>query len=142
MMKAHLLIGLAVALLVAGCTSVGDGAGDGTGSFDGMATTPGGSGNGDTVTFDLTGENYGFYLDGEENPTLRVDEGDTVRVQFESTEGYHDWRLDAFSAATEAVGVGGVTTVEFVADEKGTFDYYCSVGRHRQLGMAGTFVVE
>jgi len=128
------LLGLVSVLLLAGCAVEDDG---------GNGDAPGAEGSGDVVVFDLTGENYDYYLDGEENPTLRVDEGDTVRLRFESVEGYHDWRLDAFDAATEAVGVGdGVTEVEFVADEKGTFEYYCSVGRHRQLGMVGTFIVE
>jgi plastocyanin len=29
-----------------------------------------------------------------------------------------------------------------VADKKGTFEYYCSVGQHRALGMKGKLVVE
>ena len=140
MMRLYMVFGLVSLLLLAGCVVEDDGNG---GVADNPDSADTGTGPGGVVTFDLTGENYDYYLDGEENPTLRVDEGDTVRVRFESVEGYHDWRLDAFDAATEAVGVGdGVTEVEFVADEKGTFEYYCSIGRHRQLGMEGTLVVE
>lgn len=36
----------------------------------------------------------------------------------------------------------GVTSVTFVADTLGTFEYYCSVGNHRAQGMVGNLVVE
>jgi uncharacterized cupredoxin-like copper-binding protein len=32
--------------------------------------------------------------------------------------------------------------VQFVADKTGTFEFYCSVGNHRQMGMVGTLVVQ
>ncbi len=38
--------------------------------------------------------------------------------------------------------VSGKTFVEFTADKKGTFEYYCSVGEHRVNGMKGKFIVE
>jgi plastocyanin len=82
-------------------------------------------------------------MDGVDNPTLRVQQGDTVRIEFTSTDGFHDWVLDGFDAATERVRPDDeMTVVEFVADEVGTFSYYCSVGSHRQQGMEGIIVVE
>ncbi len=92
--------------------------------------------------FNLTGENFKFLLDDQEAPELRVKEGDTVRIKFTSTGGFHDWVVDEFDAATERVKTGGITFVEFVADKKGTFEYYCSVGEHRAKGMVGNLVVE
>jgi carboxymethylenebutenolidase len=94
------------------------------------------------VTFSLTGENYRFLMDGIENPTLRVRQGDKVRIEFTSSEGFHDWVLDEFDAATEKVRAVDSTSVEFTATSKGTFEYYCSVGQHRQLGMKGKLIVE
>lgn len=35
-----------------------------------------------------------------------------------------------------------MTSVTFVADETGTFEYYCSVGNHRGQGMIGKLIVE
>ncbi len=97
----------------------------------------------DTVTFTLTGENFKFMMGGKTAPELRVKEGDTVRIEFTSTSGTHDWVVDEFGAATARVSNGGGSTfIEFVADKKGTFEYYCSVGEHRSRGMWGNLVVE
>jgi len=43
---------------------------------------------------------------------------------------------------TDKVQAPGTTSVEFVADQEGAFEYYCSVGNHRQQGMKGTLIVE
>lgn len=94
------------------------------------------------VTLSFTGENFVFYHNGEENPTVTVQEGDLVRIEYETTSGFHDWVVDEFGA-TEQVGAdAGVQVLEFVADQTGEFEYYCSVGSHRQQGMFGTLIVE
>lgn len=94
------------------------------------------------MVFELTGENFAFFMDGQEQPELRVKQGDTVKIIFTSTDGFHDWVVDEFDAATEKVQTGGTTEVTFVAREKGTFEYYCSVGQHRANGMWGNIIVE
>ena len=94
------------------------------------------------VTINVEGVNYDFIIDGEENPTITVNEGDLVRIEFTSKEGFHDFVIDEFDAATEQLSAGGGTMIEFVADQSGTFDYYCSVGSHRELGMEGQIVVQ
>jgi plastocyanin len=94
------------------------------------------------ITFVLTGENFKFVSNGVDNPELRVHKGDLVRVEFSSTSGFHDWKVDEFGAATERVNSGGTTSAEFVADKVGTFEYYCSVGEHRAMGMHGNLIVE
>ncbi len=94
------------------------------------------------ITFNLTGENFAFFLDGAKNPELRVKEGDTVRVELTVKDMMHDWKVDELSAATSVVPAGESTFVEFVASKKGTFEYYCSVGEHRANGMKGTIIVE
>ena len=35
-----------------------------------------------------------------------------------------------------------MTSVTFIADQEGSFEYYCSVGNHREEGMVGTLIVE
>ncbi len=72
---------------------------------------------------------------------IEVNEGDTVRITLNVSEGMHDWRLDEFNAATRMMTVGDSDTIEFVADKAGTYEYYCSMGNHRQLGMVGTLTV-
>ena len=93
-------------------------------------------------TFVVDSSHLRFYIDGIENPDIKVKEGDKVRVEFTSSEGFHDWVLDEFSAATTKVNPGESSSVEFIADKKGTFEYYCSVGKHRANGMKGKFIVE
>lgn len=97
---------------------------------------------GDTKTFVMTGVNFRFFMDGMENPELRVKKGDKVVIEFQSTDGFHDFVIDEFNAATDRVNTGETTSVEFIADKTGTFEYYCSVGQHRANGMFGTLVVE
>lgn len=73
---------------------------------------------------------------------IRVKKGDTVRITFKNESGFHDWRLDEFDAVTKQIEAGKEETIEFVADKAGIFEYYCSVGKHRELGMKGSFIVE
>jgi plastocyanin len=115
-------------LLVVGCTQPA------------TMTTETSTGTAD-VTFVITGEPFKFVMDGVENPTLNVKQGDRVRIDYTTTEGFHDWKVDEFNAATGQVGAGESSSVEFVADKKGTYEYYCSVGSHRQMGMKGQLVV-
>jgi len=96
----------------------------------------------DVKVFVMTGENFKFLMDGVEAPEIRVNEGDRVRIEFTSISGFHDWVVDEFGAATDKVRDGSSTSIEFIADEKGTFEYYCSVGEHRANGMIGNLVVE
>ena len=50
-----------------------------------------------TKIFVLTGENFKFLMDGKEAPELHVKEGDRVRIEFSSTNGFHDWVVGEFS---------------------------------------------
>ncbi len=93
--------------------------------------------SGTTKTFTIKGQNFSF-APGE----IKVNKGDTVKIIFENTGGFHDWVIDEFNAKTATVGSGQNSTVEFVADKVGTFQYYCSVGNHRQMGMVGNLIVQ
>ena len=72
---------------------------------------------------------------------MAVKKGETVRVTFINEVGTHDWVIDEFNARTKVIGAGQSETIEFVADKTGSFEYYCSVGKHRQMGMKGTLTV-
>ncbi len=75
--------------------------------------------------------------------TLSVKEGETVKITLRNKGGYHDLKLDEFGVATKILKTAGEEdTVTFVASKKGTFQYYCSIGDHRQMGMVGTITVE
>lgn len=91
----------------------------------------------DMVTIDLSAENYAYSQE-----EITVKKGDTIKIVLNVTAGMHDFVVDEFDVRTEIVSTGESTEITFVADESGEFEYYCSVGNHRQLGMVGTLVVE
>lgn len=86
--------------------------------------------------FTVTGGNFKFAPN-----TLSVKKGDKVRIVFKNAEGFHDFKIDEFNVATKQIQGGAEETVEFTADKAGSFEYYCSVGKHRAMGMKGTLTV-
>jgi nitrite reductase (NO-forming) len=82
-------------------------------------------------------------IDGQENPDLFANEGDTVSITLVIGDGrFHDIVIDEFNAATPVFGeTGQEETIQFVADQAGTFFYYCSVSGHRQSGMEGQLII-
>ncbi|MBI3366648.1 cupredoxin domain-containing protein [Candidatus Roizmanbacteria bacterium] len=73
---------------------------------------------------------------------VKVKEGETVRLKVKSVDVAHGFSLPDFSV-DERLEPGKEITVEFVANKKGTFTFFCSVlcGKgHRD--MKGTLIVE
>jgi nitrosocyanin len=87
--------------------------------------------------FTVDGKNFSF-----SPSTLTVKRGDRVKITFKNTEGTHDFRIDEFNAKTQVIKSGTLETIEFTADKTGSFEYYCSVGSHRAMGMKGTLIVQ
>ncbi|MEK7164176.1 MAG: cupredoxin domain-containing protein [Patescibacteria group bacterium] len=87
--------------------------------------------------FTVTASNFKYDL-----KTIKVKMGDTVKIIFKNSEGFHDFNIDEFDVVTNQIGAEEEEEVEFVADKAGTFEYYCSVGTHRKMGMVGKLVVE
>jgi plastocyanin len=88
-------------------------------------------------TFNVVGSNFKFNM-----TTITVKKGETVNIVFASQGGMHDWVVDEFNARTKVVSSGQTDTISFVAAKTGTFEYYCSVGNHRQMGMVGKLIVQ
>ena len=87
--------------------------------------------------FTVDGTNFAF------NPSeIKVKQGDIVRIIFKDDDGQHNLVIDGYNVSTDLIGPGSQDTIEFVADTVGEFEYYCSVGSHRELGMSGKLVVE
>ena len=74
--------------------------------------------------------------------TMAVNKGDTVKIVFKNSGGMHDFVIDKLGVETPVVQSGKEVSVEFVANKAGSFEYYCSVGNHRQQGMVGTLTVK
>jgi nitrite reductase (NO-forming) len=85
----------------------------------------------------------GGAIDGQTNPDLRANVGDTVKVTLISGEGAtHNIHVDGVNAQSEdVVGQGNSVVLEFSPDKDGTFAYYCNIPGHRQAGMEGKFIV-
>ncbi len=88
-------------------------------------------------TFNVSGGEYYF-----SPSTIQVNKGDTVKIVFTNKEGLHDLVIDAFNIRTPRIQAGSSATIQFVASKTGSFEYYCSVGNHRALGMKGTLTVK
>jgi nitrosocyanin len=87
--------------------------------------------------FTVTGKNFSF------SPSLiTVKKGDKVKITFQNSEGFHDFVIDEFGAATKQTKAPTTEVIEFTADKVGSFEYYCSVGTHRAMGMKGVLKVE
>ena len=87
--------------------------------------------------FVVLGSNFSFVPN-----TLEVKPGDRVKITFKNTVGFHNFTIDGFAVATKQINSGQSETIEFVADKIGVFEYYCSVGNHRAMGMKGTLTVK
>jgi plastocyanin len=92
---------------------------------------------GETKSFTVEAANFGYSV-----KEIKVKKGDTVKIKFVNKEGFHDWVLDEFNAKTPQIMGGKTADIEFVATKTGTFEYYCSVGQHRAMGMVGKLIVE
>jgi plastocyanin len=109
-----------------------------TSSASSNSTSTSGSGSTASVkTFNVAASNFKFSLS-----EMRVKKGDTVTINVTNTGGFHDVKIDEFNVATKRLQDGQTDTVTFVADKTGTFEFYCSVGTHRQMGMRGNLIVE
>ena len=86
--------------------------------------------------FVVTGQNFSF------SPSvITVKKGDKVKITFKNTSGFHDFVIDNYGVATKQTQSPTTEVLEFTADKIGSFEYYCSVGTHRAMGMKGTLVV-
>lgn len=73
---------------------------------------------------------------------IRAEVGETIRLTLTSTDMPHDFVIDELEVATEVIQAGESTSIEFTPTEAGEYEFYCSVGGHRQMGMVGTLIVE
>ena len=101
-------------------------------------TTPVATTTSDTAVKEITITNAGMTFTTK---TLTVKKGDRVKVTYQNTGGTHDLRIDGYNIGTKVLTGTNQETFEFVADEAGSFEYFCSVGNHRAMGMKGTLTV-
>ncbi len=92
---------------------------------------------GTVKTFTIEGSSFKFSPN-----TITVNEGDMVKIIFKNVQGFHDFVLDEFNVKSKTIPANQTDEVQFVASKKGTFEFYCSVGNHRAMGMVGKLTVQ
>lgn len=69
---------------------------------------------------------------------LTINKGDQVKLTYKNEGAVpHDLVIDELNVRTSVIGPGQKETIEFMADDAGSFTFYCSVGNHRARGMEG-----
>lgn len=68
--------------------------------------------------------------------------GEKVRIVLHSVSMMHNFNIDELNIHSAMVKNGDTATFEFTAGKRGTYEYYCSVGKHRQFGQVGTLTVQ
>ena len=87
--------------------------------------------------FSLTAKRWSFTPN-----TVTVNQGDTVKFSITSVDVTHGFTISEFGVSERLIP-GRTTEVEFVADQKGSFTFFCTVfcgSGHG--GMRGTLVVQ
>ncbi|HCY17613.1 MAG: Plastocyanin [Candidatus Nomurabacteria bacterium GW2011_GWF2_35_12] len=87
--------------------------------------------------FTISGQNFSFTPS-----SIMVKKGDKVKITLKNIDGFHDFKIDEYGVATKQLKSPAEEVLEFTADKVGSFEYYCSVGTHRAMGMFGTLKVE
>ena len=87
----------------------------------------------DVKTIDVIASRFQF-----EPATITVAQGDSVRLRLHSADSTHGFAIKAFRVKALIPKVGEAVTVEFVADQAGTFDFtcaeYCGTGHSAMKG--------
>lgn len=143
-----LIIGIAVAVLVIGAVVVLGMGAKNTGEDSTIAeatTTPlattnstGDEGSDTTLTSIIEVEGGSFYYKPNE---ITVRRGQEVTILLNSADMMHDFVIDELDVKSEIAQAGTSTRVTFTPNEAGEFEFYCSVGNHRAMGMKGTLIV-
>jgi|GEM_PF-935849 len=91
------------------------------------------------LTFNITGGSF-FFTPNE----IKVKQGDKVKIIFTNVGGMHNLMLPDFKVGTKTIQTNESDTIEFTANKKGTFEFYCAVGKgyHRLMGQIGVLLVE
>jgi len=74
---------------------------------------------------------------------IRVKKGDLVRLRLTSEDVSHGFRIKELDVKIFPIEPGKFKTIEFVAEEAGTFDFFCNIvcsPRHGE--MRGQLIVE
>jgi cytochrome c oxidase subunit II len=89
------------------------------------------------VKVPLVAENFSFGTS-----EIKVKKGSKLVVSVTNKEGFHDLLIDELKINTGMIPEGETMEVEIPTTTAGSFEYYCSVGSHRSMGMKGMLIIE
>ncbi len=93
------------------------------------------------VAYDVEMSSFSF-----SEKTMQAKAGEAIKVKLTNTEGFHDFVIDELNVASSKLAEGKSEVIEITVPagtKTGTtYEYYCSVGNHRQQGMVGTLTVK
>ena len=72
---------------------------------------------------------------------IRVKKGEKIKLILKANDLMHDFNIDELGVKVPVTKAGNSSIVEFTADKAGEFEYYCSIGEHRQRGQVGKLIV-
>lgn len=75
---------------------------------------------------------------------IEASPGETITVKISSVQGFHDFVIDELDARSKQINVGQeeIITITIPEDASGeVYEFYCSVGNHREQGMVGVLRV-
>lgn len=72
---------------------------------------------------------------------ITVKKGQKVQIVFKAVSMMHNFNIDELNVHGQTTKSGDTSTFEFTADKVGSFEYYCSIANHRQMGQVGTLTV-
>ena len=90
-----------------------------------------------TEEFTVTGSSFKF--DPNE---IKVSKGNKIKILFKDSDGPHNFTIPDLHIATKTLSAGQQETVEFIATNSGSFNFFCSYGHHKEFGMTGKIVVK
>ncbi len=73
---------------------------------------------------------------------ITVDQGDAVRIILVNKDGEHNLFIEGYDIRTDVTLNGDRAVLEFSAKDPGTFDFWCEVRDHKELGMVGELIVQ
>jgi plastocyanin len=85
----------------------------------------------------LNSSNFTFGVD-----TIKAKVGEKLVIKVTNDDGVHDFVIDELGVSSGKITEGDTMEITIPTDKPGTYEYYCSIGKHRDLGMVGTLIIE
>lgn len=85
----------------------------------------------------LNASNFTFGVD-----KISAKVGEELVVKVTNDSGVHDFVIDELGVSSGVIAQGDTMEITIPTDKPGTYEYYCSIGKHRALGMVGTITIE